>query len=126
MSNLLAKEYKSFEYIKRTKEDGTEYWYARELCEVLQYKKRENFARVIDKAKLACRNSGFEIKNHFLEVRKMVQIGSNTKRELFDYKLSRYACYLIVQNGDPRKEIIALRSDLFCNSDKKTRGCRLF
>lgn len=113
LSNLKAKEYKSFEEIKRTKENGTEYWNARELSEVLQYKKWENFAKVIDRAKLACQNSGFEIDDHFPEVRKMVEIGSNTVRELLDYELSRYACYLIVQNGDPRKEVIALGQTYF-------------
>ena len=113
MSDLQAKEYKGFEDIKRTKEDGNEFWYARELSEVLQYKKWENFAKVIDRAKLACRNSGFEIDDHFPKVRKMVEIGSNTTRELLDYELSRYACYLIVQNGDPRKEVIALGQTYF-------------
>lgn len=113
MSNLQAEEYKSFEEIKRIREDGTEYWNARELSQVLQYKKWENFAKVIDRAKLACNNSGFEIQDHFPEVRKMVEIGSNTLRELLDYELSRYACYLIVQNGDPRKEVIALGQTYF-------------
>ena len=87
MSNLLAKEYKSFEDIKRTKEDGTEYWYARELCEVLQYKKWENFARVIDKAKLACRNSGRNIDYDFPEVRKIVEAGALQKKIIdYDYQ----------------------------------------
>lgn len=113
MSNLKAEEYKNFEKIKKIREDGTEYWNARELSEVLQYKKWENFAKVIDRAKLACNNSGFEIRDHFPEVRKMVKIGSNTVRELLDYELSRYACYLIVQNGDPRKEVIALGQTYF-------------
>ena len=113
MSNLQAEEYKNFEEIKNIREDGTEYWNARELSEVLQYKKWENFAKVIDRAKLACNNSGFEIQDHFPEVRKMVKIGSNTVRELLDYELSRYACYLIVQNGDPRKEVIALGQTYF-------------
>ena len=113
MSNLQAEEYKNFEEIKKIREDGTEYWNARELSEVLQYKKWENFAKVIDRAKLACNNSGFQIQDHFPEVRKMVEIGSNTVRELLDYELSRYACYLIVQNGDPRKEVIALGQTYF-------------
>ena len=113
MSNLQAEEYKNFEEIKKIREDGTEYWNARELSEVLQYKKWENFSKVIDRAKLACNNSGFEIQDHFPEVRKMVEIGSNTIRELLDYELSRYACYLIVQNGDPRKEVIALGQTYF-------------
>lgn len=113
LSNLKAEEYKDFEKIKKIREDGTEYWKARELSEILQYKKWENFAKVIDRAKLACNNSGFEIRDHFPEVRKMVEIGSNTVRELLDYELSRYACYLIVQNGDPRKEVIALGQTYF-------------
>ena len=113
LSNLKAEEYKNFEKIKKIRENGTEYWNARELSEVLQYKKWENFAKVIDRAKLACNNSGFEIRDHFPEVRKMVEIGSNTVRELLDYELSRYACYLIVQNGDPRKEVIALGQTYF-------------
>lgn len=113
LSNLQAEEYKNFEEIKNIREDRTEYWNARELSEVLQYKKWENFAKVIDRAKLACNNSGFEIQDHFPEVRKMVKIGSNTVRELLDYELSRYACYLIVQNGDPRKEVIALGQTYF-------------
>ena len=113
LSNLQAEEYKSFEEIKKIREDGTEYWNARELSEVLQYKKWENFSKVIDRAKLACNNSGFEVQDHFPGVKKMVEIGSNTIRELLDYELSRYACYLIVQNGDPRKEVIALGQTYF-------------
>ena len=113
LSNLQVEEYKNFEEIKKIREDGTEYWNARELSEVLQYKKWENFAKVIDRAKLACNNSGFKIQDHFPEVRKMVEIGSNTTRELLDYELSRYGCYLIVQNGDPRKEVIALGQTYF-------------
>ena len=126
MSDLNAEEYKNFEKIKKVREDGTEYWSARELSKVLQYNKWENFSKVIDRAKLACKNSGNNIEDHFPEVRKMVEIGSKTKRKLVDYELSRYACYLIVQNGDPRKGIIALRTNIFCNSNKKTRSCRLF
>lgn len=81
MSDLQAQEYKVFEKIKKRREDGTEYWNARELCEVLQYRKWENFVKVIDRAKLACNNSGLKIQDHFPEVRKMVEIGSNTIRK---------------------------------------------
>ncbi len=112
MSNLQAEEYKNFEEIKRTREDGTEYWSARELSDVLQYKKWENFDKVIDRAKLACKNSGVAINDHFPEVRKIVEAGA-TKKKIIDYELSRYACYLIVQNGDPRKEVIALGQTYF-------------
>lgn len=119
MSDLQSEEYKNFEEIKKVREDGTEYWNARELSEVLQYKKWENFTKVIDRAKLACNNSGLDIQDHFPEVRKMVEIGSNTLRELLDYELSRYACYLIVQNGDPRKEVIALGQTYFAIQTRK-------
>jgi DNA-damage-inducible protein D len=93
--------------------DGSEYWSARELAPVLDYAKWENFSKVIDKAMLACKNSGFNVSDHFPDVRKMVDIGSGTKRNVVDYELSRYACYLIVQNGDPRKEVIALGQTYF-------------
>ena len=112
MSNLQAEEYKNFEEIKKIREDGTEYWNARELSEVLQYKKWENFSKVIDRAKLACKNSGRNIEDDFPEVRKIVEAGA-TQKKVTDYELSRYACYLIVQNGDPRKEVIALGQTYF-------------
>ena len=119
MSDLNAEEYNYFEKIKKINKDGDEYWSARDLCKVLQYSKWENFSKVIDRAKLACKNSGFDIDDHFPEVGKMVEIGSNTKRELIDYELSRYACYLIVQNGDPRKEVIALGQTYFAIQIKR-------
>lgn len=112
MSNLQAEEYENFEEIKKIREDGTEYWNARELSEVLQYKKWENFAKVIDRAKLACQNSGRNIEDDFPEVRKIIEAGALQKK-VVDYELSRYACYLIVQNGDPRKEVIALGQTYF-------------
>lgn len=80
---------------------------------ILQYSKWENFEKVIEKAKMACKNSGVLMIDHFPDVRKMVQIGSNTERELTDYELSRYACYLIAQNGDSRKKVIALAQSYF-------------
>lgn len=113
MSNLNAEEYKTFESIKHVRENGTEFWYARELAEVLEYVQWRNFQKVIDRAVLACKNSGFKVNDHFAEVSKMVDIGSLTQRKIKDYELTRYACYLIVQNGDPRKEIIALGQTYF-------------
>ena len=107
MSELRVKEYKQFEDIKHINADGGEYWLARELSDTLDYSEWRNFSKVIDKARLACKNSGFDIADHFVEVNKMVEIGSGTSRNVTDYELSRYACYLIVQNGDPRKEVIA-------------------
>ena len=113
LSNLQAEEYKSFEAIKKIREDGTEYWYARELSGILQYKKWENFSKVIDRAKLACNNSGFIIAEHFPEVRKTIKMPKTAQKGIIDYELSRYACYLIVQNCDPRKEVIALGQTYF-------------
>jgi DNA-damage-inducible protein D len=107
MSELKAKEYKRFEDIKHIHNDGGEYWLAREMSIVLDYSEWRNFTNVINKAQLACRNSSYYIDDHFVEVNKMVEIGSGTCRSVTDYELSRYACYLIVQNGDPRKEVIA-------------------
>ena len=112
LSNLKAEEYKNFEQIKKIREDGTEYWNARELSEVLQYAQWRNFAKVIDRAKLACKNSGRNIYDDFAEVSKIVEAGA-TQKKITDYELSRYACYLIVQNGDPRKEVIALGQTYF-------------
>jgi hypothetical protein len=113
MSNLNTEEYERFEDIKQIRDDGSEYWSARELASVLEYAKWENFSKVIAKAIIACEVSGFNVLDHFLDIRKMVDIGSGTTRNLKDYGLSRYACYLIVQNGDPRKEVIALGQTYF-------------
>lgn len=113
MADLKAKEYQRFEDIKHTTEEGVEFWYARELSPVLEYTEWRNFNKVIDKAMLACKNSGFAIADHFVEVNKMVDLGSGSQRKIKDYMLSRYACYLIMQNGDPRKEVIALGQTYF-------------
>lgn len=112
MSKIDAEEYKNFESIKRTKDDGTEYWSARDLSEVLEYKKWQNFSKVIDRARIACKNSGGSVEYDFTEVSKIVKAGA-TQKKVIDYELSRYACYLIVQNGDPRKEVIALGQTYF-------------
>lgn len=96
-----------FESIKHITEDGEEYWYARELQEVLSYSKWDKFTSVIEKAKIACKQSENVIDNHFLHVGKMVPLGSGSLREIDDIMLSRYACYLIVQNADARKKVVA-------------------
>ena len=112
MSELKGKEYKRFEDIKHIREDGSEFWSARELGPVLDYVKWENFYRVIKRAMISCENAGHSISDDFPEVRKIVEAGATSKPKL-DYELSRYACYLIVQNGDPRKEVIALGQTYF-------------
>lgn len=113
MANLKAPEYQRFEDIKHTTETGLEFWYARELAPVLEYTEWRNFSKVVDKGMLACRNSGFAVADHFVEVNKMVALGSGSQRNIKDYMLSRYACYLIMQNGDPRKEVIAIGQTYF-------------
>ncbi len=112
MSNLIAKEYKKFEDIKNIKADGSEFWSARDLATVLDYNKWENFSKVIKRAMLACKNSGHSIAGDFPEVRKIVKSGV-TSKPIVDYELTRYACYLIVQNSDPRKEVVALGQTYF-------------
>ena len=109
------KEYteKLFENIKHIDEEGNEYWYARELMPLLEYSKWERFSNTIENAKVACENSGYNVNYHFPGVGKMVQIGSKTNRQIADYKLSRYACYLIAQNGDSRKKAISLAQTYF-------------
>ena len=101
-----------FESIKHTTEQGHEFWYARELQVALEYKEWRNFSKVIDKAKTACDNSKNPVSDHFVDVNKIVDAGA-TSKPISDYKLSRYACYLIVQNGNPRKKVIALGQTYF-------------
>ncbi|HFU4217364.1 TPA: DNA damage-inducible protein D [Streptococcus suis] len=112
MNDLQRYDELAFENIKHTDEDGVEYWYARELQTVLEYAKWDNFFNVIERAKIACENTGNPVAMNFPEVSKIVQLPLGD-REIKDYKLSRYACYLIVQNGDPRKEVIALGQSYF-------------
>ena len=101
-----------FESIKHIDKQKNEFWYARELQAALEYKEWRNFTKVIDRAITACENSENAISPHFVEVNKIVSAGVTTK-SISDYKLSRYACYLIVQNADPRKKVIALGQTYF-------------
>ena len=115
------KEYsnKSFEDIKHMDENGIEYWYARELQLVLDYKEWRKFEGVVRRAMKACENSDINALDHFVGADKMVQIGSGAERMQKDYKLTRYACYLIAQNGDSRKEVIALAQTYFAIQTRK-------
>ena len=106
-------ERKIFEDIKHIDENGNEFWYARELMNVLEYKEWRKFEGVIEKAKTSCENSNNIVDDHFVGAAKMVAIGSKAERIIEDYKLSRYACYLIVQNADFRKKVIALGQTYF-------------
>ena len=96
-----------FERIKRTNDAGNEYWESRDLADVLEYTQYRNFEGVIEKAKLSCFNSGHRIEDHFADVSKMIEIGKGGRREIKVTLFSRYACYLIIQNADPKKEIVA-------------------
>ena len=102
-----------FEQIKHTDENGNEYWEARELMIVLDYNKWENFHKVIKKAKNTCINSNININEHFLDIKKPIKGGNGNIQNVVDYKLSRYACYLIAQNSDSRKKVIALAQTYF-------------
>ena len=97
----------TFESLRQTDAEGNEFWIARQLAKVLEYSEYRHFQPVIERAKEACRNSGHAIEDHFEDVLDMVDIGSGAKRQIADIRLSRYACYLIVQNGDPAKPVIA-------------------
>lgn len=108
-----------FENIKHIDENGNEFWHARELQQVLEYKKWQKFINVIENAKIACEKSNYNVLDHFTQVGKMVKIGSGAKRKQVDYELSRYACYLIVQNSDPRKEIVSLGQTYFAVQTRK-------
>lgn len=113
MPDLSTYSEETFEHIKHLTADGIEFWYARELGRVLQYADWRNFQNAIFKAMEACKNSGNEVSDHFGETTNMINLGKSAKREIEDYALSRYACYLIVMNGDPQKEVIAVGQTYF-------------
>ena len=118
---MIEKEYTNsiFENIKRIDDYGNEYWCARELSKVLEYKDWRNFLKVLNKAKDACKNSGFNIDEQLVEVNKLSKRNNNATANIQDYKLSRYICYLIVQNADPSKAVVALGQTYFAIQTRK-------
>ncbi|OJH18971.1 DNA damage-inducible protein D [Bacillus obstructivus] len=110
---------KTFEQYKHVNEFGEDFWYARDLQHVLDYEQWRNFLKVIEKAQEACKNSDQLVSDHFAEVSKMVELGSGAMRSIDDFELSRYACYLIVQNADPKKEVVALGQTYFAVQTRK-------
>jgi len=116
--NIISTLQKTFEDYAH-QEDGVEFWFARDLQILLGYDKWENFFNAIEKAKTACGNSGQDVNDHFPEVRKTIGMPKGATKEIVDYKLTRYACYLIAQNGDPRKEEIAFAQSYFAIQTRK-------
>ncbi len=118
MTDIQQYNEKIFEKIKHINAYNQEIWYGRELAEILEYSKWGNFKRVVKKAKIACENSDYDVLDHFADIGKMVKLGSGSERNIDDIILSRYACYLIVQNADTRKKVVALGQTYFA---QKTR-----
>ena len=112
-AKLTKKAVSLFENIKKIDEDGREYWSSRDLWKILEYTEHRHFLPVIEKAKISCENSGHLVSDHFEDILEMVSIGSNTERQMKSVKLSRYACYLTVQNADPSKTIVAQAQTYF-------------
>ena len=110
---------KSFEDIKHIGENGVEFWYARELMPILQYSNWQNFEKIINKAKTSCENSGISVFEHFTDVNKTIKMPKGAEKTILDYELTRYACYLIAQNGDSRKKVIALTQTYFAVQTRK-------
>jgi DNA-damage-inducible protein D len=114
MSKELAKSGATpFEQIRKTDNAGNEYWTARDLSKALEYSEYRHFLPAVTKAKEACKNSNYNVVDHFEDILDMVSIGSGAERPIENIKLSRYACYLIVQNADPSKEVVALGQTYF-------------
>lgn len=117
--NDIDKTNKSFEDIKHIDENGVEFWYARELMPILQYSNWQNFEKIINKAKMSCQNSDISVFEHFTDVNKTIKMPKGAEKTIVDYKLTRYACYLIAQNGDSRKKVIALAQTYFAVQTRK-------
>lgn len=126
MNKLTLQQQKLFEDIRHIDEYGHEYWLARELQSVLTYAKWENFHKVIKTAQIACKISQQEVSYHFPEVRKTIPMPKGANKTVIDYKLTRYACYLIVMNGDPRKEVIAWAQTYFAVKTRQQELAELY
>lgn len=129
LSKYIFSSYTSpFDSIKQLDDEGNEYWYARDLQGILEYSEWRNFYKIIEKAKNACEASGHVVQSEFVDVNKLVDVGANLQRRqrsIQDIVLSRYACYLIAMNGDPRKEIIALAQTYFAVKTHKQEQLEL-
>ena len=121
MNKIIKHNETTFESIKRIDENGFEYWLARELMLALEYKRWDKFNNVINNAKIACKKSNYIIEEHFSQAGKMIELAKGAKRTILDYKLSRYACYLVVQNADPKKEVVALGQTYFAIQTRNNR-----
>ena len=116
---VIVRLHASFEQLVETDNEGGEFWLARDLQALLGHAKWENFSKVIERAEMACQGAGYEAQDHFLEVRKMFDLGSGATRAIDDIALTRYACYLIAQNGDPSKDAIAFAQTYFAVQTRK-------
>ena len=119
MNEINTNYSKTFEDIKHIDENGIEFWYARELMPVLQYTNWQNFEKIVNKARVSCENSEISVFEHFTDVSKTIKMPKGAKKTIEDYKLTRYACYLIAQNGDSRKKVIALAQTYFAVQTRK-------
>ncbi|MBQ7913858.1 MAG: DNA damage-inducible protein D [Clostridia bacterium] len=126
MDKLTLQQQKLFDDIRHIDENGQEYWFARELQGALTYAKWENFHKVIKTAQIACKISQQEVTYHFPEVRKTIPMPKGASKTAIDYKLTRYACYLIVMNGDPRKEVIAWAQTYFAVKTRQQELAELY